>query len=382
MSAPDFVIPPDHYPPFAVVTTTDHSAWIIIATALGLSFILLFSAIKIFIRWRIPRIGLDEWFLAASTILGLIQSSIVLGACADGLGKSIELVSEGNLDKIQRMVYVSILFFVISLGLSKISVAFLLLRLTPHKHHRRAFYVIVGVMVVWVIVSLFVLALQCNLSHPWISLNQKCPGVFLRWQIISAFDIMFELALVAMTVYLVWDLHTSLENKTSVVIAFGMRLPLIISIAYRLATFDSKGLRTNPTFRQDKFIVWTQTELCYSIMAATIPSLRPFIKTLASNYGVNPTSAYGSGSGSAGAYPYGGSNSYQLSTLRPNGQEDYRYRIWSQKNGTRNDKSVNGERSTSKSRTDPADNISVESSDSKKMIIKKDTTWEVVADPQ
>ncbi|KAH8810577.1 hypothetical protein F5884DRAFT_255871 [Xylogone sp. PMI_703] len=381
MSAQDFVIPPNHYPPFAVVSNTDHSAWILIVTALGLSFILLFTVIKVFVRWRIARIGFDEWLLLTSTILAIIQSSIVLGACANGLGKSIELIPEGNMDKIQRMVYVSILFFIMALGLSKISVAFLLLRLTPHKYHRRASYMIIGTMTAWTMVSLLVLALQCNISHPWISLHEKCPRMFLRWQLISAFDIIFELALVIMTIYLVWDLHTSMENKTTVVFAFSTRLPLIIFIAYRLVTFNSKGLTTNPTFLQEKFIVWTQTELYYSIMSATVPSLRPFIKTLASNYGVSTMNAYGSGLRVAHADAYSGSNSYPLRSLRANRKaSDYQYRIWSQGSNTVNTKSVNEERRTSKSRNSVLDNISVESNDSKKIIIQKDTTWEVVTD--
>ena len=48
---------------------------------------------------------------------------------------------------------------------------------------------------------------------------------FLRWQLISVFDIAFELCLVGMTVYLVWSLQTSLDTKMKVVFSFGMRLP-------------------------------------------------------------------------------------------------------------------------------------------------------------
>jgi len=78
------------------------------------------------------------------------------------------------------MYYVSILFFVISLGLSKISVAFLLLRLTPSKKHRRVFYVIVALIATWTVASTFAVALQCNLSHPWILIQETCPGAVLR----------------------------------------------------------------------------------------------------------------------------------------------------------------------------------------------------------
>jgi hypothetical protein len=75
-TASSLPIPSGYYPPFAVVTETDHAAWIIIATALGLSWILVFSAIKIFIRWEIsPAVGLDEAFLAGSTVRFIICDS-------------------------------------------------------------------------------------------------------------------------------------------------------------------------------------------------------------------------------------------------------------------------------------------------------------------
>jgi hypothetical protein len=152
---------------------------------------------------------------------------------------------------------------------------------------------------------------------------------------------------------------------------------LIIAIAFRLATFDADGLTTNPTFLQDEFIVWTQTELCYSIMAATIPSLRPFIKTLSTNYGTSPANGYGSAYGYGTGYGNGTNattqtGDYQMSNLRPkNKGDEYKYRIWSARNG-----GTAGEPSAAK-KTDAA---SVGSSDSQRMIIKKDFVWEVVAD--
>jgi Fungal rhodopsin domain len=79
------------------------------------------------------------------------------------------------------MYYVSTLFFVISLGLSKISVAFLLLHLTPQKEHTRILHVIVGLIAVWTVASTFAVALQCNLSHPWILIQETCPGTVIAY---------------------------------------------------------------------------------------------------------------------------------------------------------------------------------------------------------
>jgi hypothetical protein len=62
-------IPPGQSAPFATVTPTDHSAWIIISTALGLSMSLLFAAIRVFIRSATKHeYGKDDYVLAAATV--------------------------------------------------------------------------------------------------------------------------------------------------------------------------------------------------------------------------------------------------------------------------------------------------------------------------
>lgn len=183
---------------------------------------------------------------------------------------------------------------------------------------------------------------------------------FLRLKLISGFDIAFELSLVGVTINLVSALQAALDIKWTVIFTFSMRLPLIIAIGFRLATFNVAGLTTNPTILQAEYITWTQTELAYSIIAATIPRLRPFIKKLATNYGASPANGYGAGH----ANETGGdqqSGSFQMLTLRPKGKGDeYNYRIWSGGVPRRN----NGA-----------------SVDSQRMIIKKDLVWEVDPDP-
>lgn len=62
-------VPPGQFAPFATVTATDHSAWILISTALGLSMSLLFAAIRIFIRSATKHgFGKDDYALAAATV--------------------------------------------------------------------------------------------------------------------------------------------------------------------------------------------------------------------------------------------------------------------------------------------------------------------------
>jgi hypothetical protein len=123
MSAP--VVPHGQSPPFAVVTETDHSAWIIIGASFGLSCVLLFSVIRVCVRFTIaPAFGLDDIFLGFATVclpsnhcpsqaysatdyqvqvISVVQSSITLYAASRGLGKSAELVNTKDLVEVQKV---------------------------------------------------------------------------------------------------------------------------------------------------------------------------------------------------------------------------------------------------------------------------------------
>lgn len=61
--------PPGQSAPFATITPTDHRAWIIISSALGLCMSLLFAAIRVFIRSATKNgYGADDHVLAAATV--------------------------------------------------------------------------------------------------------------------------------------------------------------------------------------------------------------------------------------------------------------------------------------------------------------------------
>jgi hypothetical protein len=84
-------VPDGYYPPFAVVTDTDHGAYIIIAVTLGITFVLVSSLIRIFLRITfLQRAGLDDAFLAAGTVSGF---AINYWSISDLLSRFLHLYS-------------------------------------------------------------------------------------------------------------------------------------------------------------------------------------------------------------------------------------------------------------------------------------------------
>lgn len=164
---------PGHYPPFATVSATDHSAWILIAASLGLVCTLVFGGLRTLVRGR--SFGLDDYALLPAIALAIIQSSLVFGACASDFGKAFYLISPDNQVEVQRLFYTSNILTIIVVGLSKLSVPLILLRMSPVKHHRIIFYITIGSFVAVTLGSAITAALQCGSSKPWLTMGKECP---------------------------------------------------------------------------------------------------------------------------------------------------------------------------------------------------------------
>lgn len=171
-------VPEGQYPPFAALTPDNHAAWVLISTAFGLASFLVFGGIRILVRSIIRHgFGTDDYLLCAATVLAVIQSSLILRACSKGLGMAIDRVSPEAQQDVQKIYYTSNLFFVVVIGLSKISVVCFLHRISRLKQHKVVFNLGMGLIAAWMVGSLLVLAIQCNPGQPWISIGEECRGI-------------------------------------------------------------------------------------------------------------------------------------------------------------------------------------------------------------
>lgn len=126
---------------------------------------------------------------------------------------------------------------------------------------------------------------------------------------------------------------------------------MILPIVFRLANFKTIGRNSNVTLLDDLFVVWTQTEMNYSLISATIPSLRPFASNLNTQFGGlgEGESAYGySHSRSSNKDRQSSDATYQMSTMKST----------TSSNDTRRSVTITGRPSVSKFSGNPADHYS------------------------
>lgn len=259
---------------------------------------------------------------------------------------------------------------------------------------------------VLIVISIFIVALRCDLAYPWIFIDAQCPGL------VRAFGFII---LALLTYRLVHSLaggscirhpyrtssffhrdlycprppivprkevcgHSSLRAPSSVSRGYDlfimnlkvdcvfMKFRVIVTTVVRLYYLSEEFSSSDPTLDGVLASVCTQIEMSYAIIAATIPCLRPFMTALSTNYGA-PAQIKGSPS-AAGTKRSG--NDFSLNSLSKTsrlGHEEKGKSVTAPT--TRWDQSEHHASVTS------GDQRSMESHESKQMIISKNTEWAV-----
>ena len=198
------------------------------------------------------------------------------------------------------MIYATDILYIITLWLTRFSSVLFFQRLSQKTRHEWASAVLFIGGAICAVSCLLAVALRCNLSHPWIFANQHCTGLFERWLAVTIIDIVYEIALFSVPLYIILGLQMSKRTKLKVLPAFGSRLLVIIPDLLHLLSLPSFYALTNgrrvSSYNESTPYLYKQIILCTAIVAATIPSLRPFMMATATSFGL----VTGSGTGSYG----------------------------------------------------------------------------------
>ncbi|KAL2870821.1 uncharacterized protein BJX67DRAFT_378144 [Aspergillus lucknowensis] len=269
-------VPSGQSPPFQVVDELHHGAWVIIAVALGLVVSLVSFLIRVYVRLALnPPFANDDFVLLGATIFAVIQASLLFGACSEGLGTSIDLLTDRQVDNSQILLIVSDIIYLITLYTTKCCVTGIYIRLTPQKLHNRASW---GTLIL------------CTCWGPEgdVRILYCTPSVIpklAKWQFIVALDIATELILFVLAVLLLAGLFMPLKRKFTIAFAFVFRLPMIIFAILHIYHLRKNIGSPDPPLDAVPSIIWAQVELNYALVACSVFCLRPFMAAVSTNYG-------------------------------------------------------------------------------------------------
>ncbi|WPH04942.1 Hypothetical protein R9X50_00783900 [Acrodontium crateriforme] len=260
--------------------TKDHGVYVTLAGAFFMSLSFLSLAVRIMSRWPIKSLfGIDDTLAVIATLLSLIQGTIVLVTVDKGLGKIPQLLSSAAIAQCARLIYAADLIFVLAVYASNVSVAVSLYRfanLTKQRHRQYIKILTISCGVLFVL-SFIVLAVQRGAPEPQLHHSvDAVKSTAAAWIIYVILGGSLNLAIAIYPSYLVYDLQMPTRDKWKVGISYGLRMLLVPICALRIRSLALAD-RSNFPYGYAYTEIFTQAEMCYALISAALPCLRPFL---------------------------------------------------------------------------------------------------------
>ncbi|OCL13909.1 hypothetical protein AOQ84DRAFT_385085 [Glonium stellatum] len=272
-----FVLPQGNR--FATVTPDDHSAWIWLATLLALAHSLCFLAFRALVKRG--RFVIDDGILVAGYVFAFGHWIATFVALRSGLGKSSRLLTKAQEHSASEAVFAGRTPFIIALCLAKCSVVMLIRRVFT-RDMKKIWWtcnIAVGIGVAWGLLAIITISAGCSpdgvLEKDRLT---KCSNYATRWKLIFILDAISELGIVVLIFCFVLSLQMHISNKLAVTSAFAFRLPTIIFSALFVKTYISHLRNPDPSLSLAIPLAWQESLLGYSLISATIPCLKSFMK--------------------------------------------------------------------------------------------------------
>ncbi|KAM5349484.1 hypothetical protein ACJ41O_005989 [Fusarium nematophilum] len=244
------------------------------------------------------------------TILSLIYSALV--ATARAYIKYQMFGFDDILIAFAMSTLAAVILCLLALSFAKCSVLALILRIIDSKTGKSK-WICIGLMVLsaaWGVGSCLAFLINCR-ANTLLTLDnvKQCPNQDTRWAVITAIDISTEILTWLLVVRLAWTVSMSFTRKCQVAMAFSFRIPLIALSAIHLAYFGKYPASAEPQFAVTNSLLLQQAMIVWSIISATVPNLKNFLKS------------FSIGMGFPLAFDlsmYGSSNAYALQSLEKN----------------------------------------------------------------
>lgn len=220
----------------------------------------------------------ESGFLLASLVFCIVQSVAALVQCGYGFGKPASTLSSDDVQSSLKAEYAATALFFVSLGFSKLAIVAFVHSLTPSKLHRKINYGVGALVCVWLLCAIFVALFECQVPRTWDRDLGLCLDRFTWWNAISIFNIITEVAIIALELGITVQLRVTRQKKASIMSLFACRVLVLVAAAIQLAFFHQES---NDSVRsKDLMLGYWQSALCNQVVQclAIVTTCLPYTK--------------------------------------------------------------------------------------------------------
>ncbi|OGM44716.1 hypothetical protein ABOM_007358 [Aspergillus bombycis] len=245
-------------------------------------------SLKVFSRMESKRAGWDDALIFFSLGLSIIATTFVSYSVTLGLGRhTAAVIAEHGMERYVKTAFWQIMGFPFNIGafsFPNISIAILIVHLLdPNPLRTRLLYAMVTVQVTLAMISVFLVFFQCNppamlWDH---SLKGTCwsPDVFDDFSyLVSAYTTVTDIVLAIIPIRALWKLQMRTSTKVGVCIMMGLTMLSAIVTIVKSTYLHLFTDQVDPLFNVVPLVLWGLVEQNVVIVAACIPTLRPFFR--------------------------------------------------------------------------------------------------------
>ncbi|KAM3506501.1 hypothetical protein MY10362_002310 [Beauveria mimosiformis] len=267
-------------PAFAVIEHDDRRGALWIAAILSLIFVSTTLGARLYVRKHM--LGRDDFASMAAVALAVAQYASLFAGMPSGLGTSKLAVTQGNERKNGSLLLTSQAVFICGLYMAKFAVLLATERLlaATMKTVQRICVLIRAALAAAALASILLITIDCS-AHGLLSTHsqRRCGGLGRRWVIVSILDGVTELAILCVFYGLVWSLQMRTPRKWMLTILLGLRLLCPVFTGIYTASIKSYSRSADPEVQVMSPLVWQQVALGYSLIAALLIALIPFLRS-------------------------------------------------------------------------------------------------------
>ncbi|KAL4921360.1 hypothetical protein BDW62DRAFT_219511 [Aspergillus aurantiobrunneus] len=276
--------------------------WVFTGLAIGT------VGLKVTARHMVRRLGWDDFFIFFSLALSIIAAALVSYSVTLGLGRhTAAVVAEHGMDRVAQASRWQILGYPFNIGsysFPNISIAILINSLLdPNPLRARLLLGMTILQVVFAMVSVLLIFLQCSpTAGLWNhTIESTCwpQSIFYDFSYwVGAYTTMTDIILAIVPISVFWKLQMRRSTKVGVCIMMGLTLLSAIVTVVKTTYLPLFTDQEDPLYNVTPLVVWGLIEQNVVIVAACIPTLRPFFRhAFGSKGSTNNTSSKQTGSG-------------------------------------------------------------------------------------
>lgn len=264
---------------------------------------------------RLTNLELDDFVLAGAFIFATGQSIAVSQQVSAGLGDHIATLDSQHLQSYEKAGFSSEIMYICTLAAAKIAACLFALNLQPHSRSKLVIRGLMGIVLVWTIISTFGIAFQCEIPRTWTLTTNQCFNQPAFWTFVEVLNGFTDLMLIAILCSIVWILKT--RAKIMLLCVFAARALIIIPISFRLvhiyeADISHSSANWDPTMAETTTAISTAVLMNASLVLTCVPFLKPLMEALQPGWsssdvvqGMGYNFMYGKSAMKSGQYPIG-----------------------------------------------------------------------------